>query len=336
MKEIKEEHYKKFLFLRRGYSQGGIKTALKNFRSVRKWFLVEEKALTKENVETFFMVKTEEKYKNNTLDNWYTVFRLLEHFTGKELVKDIRRPPKVREKPHILSHIEVIRLFAVERKFGLFRGRTAQPLNEVYKTLIMFLYYSGCRISEAVNLRVKHVLGDNRVHFVQTKNGDDRIVYIFPTVYRKLELFIQNQSSEGYVFRSMTENHISIPEFEKDLKWRAKKAGITKRIYPHLLRHTLASHLAQERVDIRATQKILGHRSLDSTIYYEQLNIDAQIYAIHSLPITQIYLPFSDRIQRIKKDIEKHKLEDDERSEYRLEQTTRYGKQGLIFELFEK
>jgi integrase/recombinase XerD len=206
----------------------------------------------------------------------------------------------------------------------------------VYKTLVEFLYFSACRREEALGLQVKHVLSDNEVLFVDTKNHEDRAVYIYPSCHKKLMAYCKDQPDDACVFRNMRGTKIHGVEFLKDLKKRARKAGITKRVWSHLIRHTTASHLAQADVPVRVVQKILGHKKLDSTIYYEQFNKDKQIDAIHSLPLIQHYLPVHDRIARAKTLVEKLGLSKDTRLEYALRETTRYGKTGLILEVFER
>ena len=336
MERINKKDFERFLYLKRGYSKGGIKTALKNFSQVLLWFKAHNRRLTTTSIEDFFVDKKNQGYKPNTLANYYTTFRLIEHYKGKKLLGDIKPPKSNREIPHILTEDELLALFHVTRAFGCYQGHSAQCLDGVYQTLIQFLYYTGCRISEAVSLKIKNVLPEYQVHFTETKNGDDRVVYLFPVVYHQVMRLCKNRHAEDYVFCSMTGNHVAIPSFEEDLKWRARKAGIKKRVYPHLFRHTLASHLAVAGVDVRVVQKILGHRDLNSTIYYEQFNKDKQIEAIHSLPLTLLYLDAKSRIKQIKKRLEMYKLNEDTRLDYNLHESTRYGKSGLILELFER
>ncbi len=277
------EEFKNFLLLKRGRSEGGIRTALSHWHAINGWLVKHRKPLNAESIEEFFIVKKKEGLTNGTLISYFTIVKLIELFTEQKLLNDMRLARPIRVIPDILTPDEVKRLLSVDLSYGLYGMTSCKRLNDVYKTLTELLYFTGCRIDEALRLKKKQLLAGSLVLFTHTKTGEERTVYLVPSCYQKLESLVENEKSDTLVFRNMKGHKIHGVEYRKDLKRRAVSAGITKRIHPHLLRHTAASHLAENSVDVRVVQKILGHSKLDSTIYYEQFNKDKQIDALNTL-----------------------------------------------------
>ena len=336
MKGINIHEFANFLFYKRGRSSGGIKTALSLYHAINGWFITKHKDYTPVTVEEFFITKRDEGLAISTLHSYKTIFHLLELFSGEKLMPEIKLPEVKRKIPYILSTGEITRLLSTTLAPRHYGNTSCEPLEYAYKVLTEFLYFSGARIEEALSLTVKQLLGDSLVHFDKTKFNIERIIYLFPPCYQKLAELSEGNQPDELVFQNMKGHKIHGVEYRKNLKLRVVAAGIPASIHPHSLRHTIATHLAQSDVDVRVVQKLLGHKSLDSTIYYEQFNLSKMRDGIYMLPLAQPYLSPQDRIERVLNAIEKLHLGQDARLDYRLEKTIRNGKHGLVFELFEK
>lgn len=336
MDTIDEKEFERFLFLKRGRSPGGIKTALSHWRAINNWLILHNKPLTVNTFEDFFYLKQKEGCCLGTLHAYKTVIHLIELFTGTPLIPNIKLPEVNRKIPAILSTDEVKRLLSVDLPYHQYGNKQCGGLEYTYKVLTELLYFSGCRIEEVLTLTAKQLLGDNLIHFDRTKFNIERIIFLFPPCYEKLAELSVGKSRDELIFTNMKGNKIHGVDFRKNLKKRAKAAGVTTPIHPHTLRHTIATHLSEANVDIRVVQKLLGHKSLDSTVYYEQFNLTRMQDGIYTLPLAQPYLSKAERINRVKRELDKLALQNDSRFSCRIEETTRYGKKGLVLEMFEK
>lgn len=138
--------------------------------------------------------------------------------------------------------------------------------NPKHRLLIEFVYASGLRVSEVVKFKVKDVLVQEKIGIVRKgKGGKDRKVILsekFLIDFKK-----ELREPESYLFPGRT-GHLTTRSVQMILKAAAKKAGIIKSVHPHLLRHSFATHLLNNDIDIKYIQKILGHHSVKTTERY--------------------------------------------------------------------
>jgi len=156
--------------------------------------------------------------------------------------------------PVVLSKDEISRMFS-------------STINIRHRLILMFLYYTGIRLDELVNLKWDDIDFDRGIiHLKITKGSKDRIVF----VHNKLKEFIASFSlhGTGLVFTSNLGKKYNKRTIQLIVKNIAKKAGIKKRVTPHTLRHSFATHLLEAGADIRHIQKLLGHSSLQTTQIY--------------------------------------------------------------------
>lgn len=143
-------------------------------------------------------------------------------------------------------------------------------MNIKHKLLLMLLYSSGLRVSEAVKLRLADVDAARKCILVRQGKGDkDRIVIASERFLRLLEEFLPLRKRESeYVFYSdkLDKTHISVKTAEKVVENAAAKVGI--RAYCHALRSSFATHIIENGTDVHYVQKLLGHSSIRSTQGY--------------------------------------------------------------------
>lgn len=143
------------------------------------------------------------------------------------------------------------------------------------KAIISLLYSAGLRITEACNLRIKDI-DSNRmmIHIRQTKSRKDRFVMLSPVLLQTLRAYYRSciTKPKDFLFPNSTFNNpIARSTAWYRIKVIMKKSGLKKRVYPHVFRHSFATHLLENGVDLRSIQSLLGHCHLNTTAIYTHL-----------------------------------------------------------------
>lgn len=177
---------------------------------------------------------------------------------NKNIISRIKTPKFRRKIPEVLTKDEIKKL--LEHSNSLRN-----------KLVIEFLYSSGLRVSELANLKVKDLNIEEKTGLLKEgKGGKDRFFIMSEALVTDLKEYLKNNDSE-YIFPGVT-GAITSRSIQKMLKRTAKRAAITKEVYPHLLRHTFATHLLESGVDIRHIQVLLAHANLQTTAWYAQVS----------------------------------------------------------------
>ena len=156
--------------------------------------------------------------------------------------------------PSVLNKEEVNSLFEV-------------TYNLKHRLVLMILYYSGMRLDELVNIKWEDFDFERGViHLKITKGEKERVVFL----HEKLKTLIQDfhLQKEGYVFYSNLGKKYNPRSIQMIVGQAAEKAGIKKKVTPHTLRHSFATHLLEGGADIRSIQALLGHKNLQTTQIY--------------------------------------------------------------------
>ena len=176
----------------------------------------------------------------------------------KKLLVGIKTPKKVRRIPEVLSKEEIKRLID---NSGSLRN----------KILVEFLYSSGLRVSELAKLKVRDINLEEKTGLLKEgKGGKDRFFILSEVLVKDLREYLKNNKSE-YLLPS-SNSSITTRSIQKAIQRIAKRANIQRKVYPHLLRHTFATHLLESGVDIRHIQELLAHSSLQTTQFYVQVS----------------------------------------------------------------
>jgi integrase/recombinase XerD len=178
---------------------------------------------------------------------------------------DTPYPKKTRHLPTILSREEVAQLLHAARTPG-------------ERILLMALYASGARNAELTHLKVSDIDSQRMVvHIRGGKGRKDRDVMLSPKLLVALRAHWRyyHRKSSTWLFPS---NYRKDRPIDTKTVWyacqkAAQRAGIQKRVYPHLLRHCFATHLYEAGADLRAIQVLLGHEDLKDTLLYVHLAI---------------------------------------------------------------
>ncbi len=131
--------------------------------------------------------------------------------------------------------------------------------------LIKTLFQTGARVSEFVNLKAEDVFFEEQMILIaKAKGGKSRYVPILPELAQELRTHL-GQRTVGYLFETNRATRYSPRRIQQIIKETAAQAQITKRVYPHLLRHSVVTTLLERGMPIEQIQKFLGHSKLETT-----------------------------------------------------------------------
>lgn len=173
----------------------------------------------------------------------------------------IKTPKASKKLPVILSRKEI-------------KDLIANTVNQKHRLLIELLYSAGLRLSECINLKYSDLDLDEYIGWVRMGKGSkDRIFIISELFKHDLHEYMENTGSEskGLIF-SVNGRKMSPRGIQHAIKVSAERAGIEKDVHVHTLRHSFATHLLENGVDIRKIQKLLGHSNLQTTQIYTQVS----------------------------------------------------------------
>lgn len=180
------------------------------------------------------------------------------------------KAPKLEKKlPTYLTNKEIAKLFNI---------RLTKPVDYRNKAILEVMYATGARISEVINLELNQIDFEECIIRVVGKGKKERIIPLDDVAIEALDNYINNyrpflikNETCNYVFLNKNGEKISRQMIFKILKNLANKAGITKEISPHTLRHSFASNLLNNGADLRVIQELLGHENLETTEIYSHL-----------------------------------------------------------------
>jgi len=172
----------------------------------------------------------------------------------------VEYPKQSKKLPIVLSVDEIQRLFTVCE-------------NTKHRVLLALIYSCGLRISELINLKWSHIDRSRMIiNIIQAKGNKDRQVFLPVTIIPLLEKYFREYHSKEYVLNGQFELKYSTTSVRAVVKQLAVKAGINKRLYPHLLRHCTFTHMVEQGTDINLIQKIAGHSNVKTTMIYCHLS----------------------------------------------------------------
>src|SRR4029450_1872266 len=158
----------------------------------------------------------------------------------------------------------------------LSREEEARLITHAYRVkgerglLIKTLFQTGARVSEFVNLKVEDVFFEEQMMLIaKAKGGKSRYVPILPELAQELRTHL-GQRTVGYLFETNRATCYSPRRIQYMVKETAVQAQITKRVSPHLLRHSVATTLLERGMPIEQIQKFLGHSKLETTQVYAE------------------------------------------------------------------
>lgn len=158
----------------------------------------------------------------------------------------------------------------------LSRDEEQRLIQQAYKErgerglLIKTLFQTGARVSEFVNIKVEDFFFDETMILIaKAKGGKSRYVPILPELAQELRTYLGDRTV-GYLFETNRHQPYSSRRIQQIVKEIAERAKIKKRVYPHLLRYSVATTLLERGMPIDQIQKFLGHSKLETTQVYAE------------------------------------------------------------------
>lgn len=144
--------------------------------------------------------------------------------------------------------------------------------NRKHRLMVELAYGAGLRVSEVINLRVKDVEIDELTLHIRMAKGNKERMTVMPEKLKKgLAWLTDNKQADEFVYESMRGGRLTIRTAQNIFKRALKKAGIKKPATFHSLRHSFATHLLENGIDIRYVQELLGHQNIRTTQLYTQV-----------------------------------------------------------------
>lgn len=180
------------------------------------------------------------------------------------VVRHLRFPKPERRLPVVLSVQEVTALLAA-------------PKNLKHRAILSTLYATGARVSELCHLRVQGIDSKRMVIRVeQGKGAKDRLVMLSVELLKLLREYWLESRPQTWLFPGRDPaKPMDVSAIQRLCKQAGQLAGISKRVHPHLVRHSFATHLLERGVDLRRIQMLLGHGSLKTTSLYLHVSAEA-------------------------------------------------------------
>ena len=232
---------------------------LKSYLDETQRFLesVNNKELNEITAREYFLKQLENKSPTTVSHN----ISIITFFFDKVLNKKINLPHPKRNKtiPEVLTQEEIKKLISVIENFK-------------HRLILKLLYGCGLRVSEVIDLKKSDFIFDESlIHIKLAKGKKDRFVKIPNSLADELNNYSKILNDDVF-FPSIRGGKLNIKTIQKIVKNSSKKAGINKKVSPHTLRHSFATHLLEQGTDLRLIQKLLGHSDIKTTQIYLKIS----------------------------------------------------------------
>lgn len=212
-------------------------------------------------IKEFLLGKHNQEYASQTINLFLNAIK----FFYREVLKcnryiDVAYAKRTKKLPTVLSRREISALLHAVK-------------NPKHKLLLALAYGGGFRVSEVVKLKVNDFDWERNLIYVRKAKGDrDRITVLPDKIKNYLQGFLFGKSGNDYAFESSRGGRLTSRTAQKIFEYAKNRAGIQKDATFHSLRHSFATHLLENGVDIRYVQELLGHRNIKTTQIYTQVS----------------------------------------------------------------
>ena len=262
-----------------GYRERSCQSYVRAVRQLQRFCNKPLSQITQKDLQEYWLAcKNEYGWSSATLRISYSGIKF---FFSRTLVRNWKLLKEVRFKreqtlPTVLSAGEVKRIIC--------KLPTLQS-----KVFYVTLYSLGLRLEEAVTLQVKDIDGERGVVHICGKGAVSRTVPLPDITRRALRAYYKTHRNKRWIFPAIGHNQwhksgtaektVSKSATQSILRRTVERMGITKHVHPHVFRHSYATHMLEANVPIRHVQKLLGHKTLQSTIIYLHVTTMAESHS---------------------------------------------------------
>jgi len=286
MWEVYKKGFKSFLQLEKSLGDNSVESYLRDVDKLTSFFVSEKKETLRPNevdlktLQSFIQWVAELGMTPTSQARIISGVRAFFKYCLTENIVDIDPTillelPKVRRKlPDFLS-VDEIDLLMVQLDLS-------KPDGQRNKAIIETMYSSGLRVSELINLQISNLYFDEGFIRVIGKGNKERLIPIGSEAIKYIRIYLETirrhltiaKGFDDILFLNRFGKSLSRVMVFMILKDLAAKAGIQKKVSPHTLRHSFATHLVEGGADLRAVQEMLGHESITTTEIYTHLDRD--------------------------------------------------------------
>ena len=267
-----------FIKVERGYSENTVKSYqrdLNNFLAFTK--TAKPKHIDRHRILIYIDRLYDQSFSVSSVERKLACLKSFFHYLLREgeieadPTRDIKLPKKAKRLPKALSISETIKLISAPREKNYIALRDT--------ALLELLYATGMRASEVVGLNTSDI--NQEVSFVKClgKGSKERMVLIGEPAAHALDNYLAHsrpallaRQKANAVFLNQYGGRLPARKIQKILDKCAQKAGLEKKVHPHVLRHTFATHLLDGGADLRVVQELLGHAQLATTQVYTHVS----------------------------------------------------------------
>jgi len=257
----------------RGLAPGTQHDYLMHTRLFLRWAKRPAETMTEEDIRAYLnYLITEKKLCVSTVNTYNAALRFFFAVTLNQNL-NYRQIPSMRQTrrlPEILTQQEAMRVF-----------ENASSLQN--KAMLMTIYGAGLRLSEVCNLQIRDIDSETMRIFIRYgKNGKDRYTLLSQTnldILREYWKAYRPKHPEGWMFLNSDRSaKVNFRTVQDAFNSAVKRAGITKDVSTHTLRHCFATHLLEAGTDVCRIKQLLGHTHIQSTTFYlHLLNFDSKM-----------------------------------------------------------
>ena len=275
------ENFKNYLKLERGLSDNSIKSyyydlvLFKNFLVANKVndtpFNCKSETIKNYLYKSFSDKKSRSQARSISAIKSFFNYLIFEGYINESPISNIEAPKQEKKLPVVLTEDEIknlINSIDLNHDFG-----------QRNKTIIEILYGTGIRVSELVNLKLSNIFFKENIIKVIGKGNKERFVPLGEIASDEMKIYINDRNqlkidskSSDVLFLNRYGRRLTRSMIFKIISDASKRIGLDKKISPHTLRHSFATHLIKNGADLRTIQLILGHESITTTEIYTHLD----------------------------------------------------------------
>ena len=275
------ENFKNYLKLERGLSDNSIKSydydlvLFKNFLVANKIndtpFNCKSETIKNYLYKSFSDKKSRSQARSISAIKSFFNYLIFEGYIKESPISNIEAPKQEKKLPVVLTEDEIknlINSIDLNHNFG-----------QRNKTIIEILYGTGIRVSELVNLKLSNIFFKENIIKVIGKGNKERFVPLGEIASCEMKIYINDRNrlkidskSSDILFLNRYGRRLTRSMIFKIISDASKRIGLDKKISPHTLRHSFATHLIKNGADLRTIQLILGHESITTTEIYTHLD----------------------------------------------------------------
>lgn len=243
----------------RGFSKRTVKSYLSHNQHFLNFIGKSAREVSSQDIKNYLLYLKSRNYSNTSINSVISALKFYyTELLRRKLFFTIHRPKKEKYLPTVLTRAEIVKIINCAH-------------NLKHKLLLSLLYGSGLRVSEVVKIKINHLDLISKSLLVKNAKGQkDRYTLLSDISIKLLNIYLPKlPNTQKYLFNGQLINsNLSQRSAQKIFDYALQESGIKKDASCHSLRHSFATHLLENGVDIRHIQKLLGHQNIKTTEIY--------------------------------------------------------------------